>query len=161
MTMRMTVLGVAMAAACLPAGTVSAQSAHAGTPTPAAARDVMLLEVPSLTDAARIYRTTADHQTAAGAARSYVRAGRLAYQAGALEAARRDLVHGARQALAADERVTAATAWTDAAWISLQLRQVERALDEMARARALVSDDAFPAADRRRLEGRLTSMVPQ
>lgn len=157
------VLGVAAAALLVPLGEAAAQdgaarrAVHVG-PAEATLHEVTLHEVTSIADAARRYRATAARQLDADAARSYVRAGHLAYEAGAWEQALEDLSRGAERAIAAGNALVASSALVDAAWVSLQLRQVERAAAQIERTRDLLRNAAIPDGQRRRLEHRLSRL---
>lgn len=154
-TTRTRILGLAAAALLLPLAGVSAQSRDAAPSVSAADAGVTMHEVTSLAEAARRYRASAARQVHADAARSYVRAGHLAYEAGAWEQALDDLTRGAKRAIAAGDLAGASAAMVDAAWVSLKLRNVQGAVERVEKTRALMKHAALPDGERRRLEHRL------
>lgn len=148
--------GVAVALLIFGAAPGSAQTSATDGSRGAAA--VTLHEVASLSDAAHRYRASARRQLDDDAARSYLRAGRLAYQAGKLETALDDLNRSVRAAEAAADATTAASASLDAAWVSIELRRFDEAAAQVARVRLLLDEGAIPAGERSRLEHRLEGM---
>jgi hypothetical protein len=152
------VVGVAAAALLLPLGEAAAQDSPALRAVHVGVAEATLHEVTSIADAARRYRAAAARQLDADAARSYVRAGHLAYEAGAWQQALEDLSRGAERAIAAGDSLAAASALVDAAWLSLQLRQVARAEAQIERMRDLLRHAAIPDGERRRLEHRLSRL---